>query len=73
MEQVRVEIEDHIRSLGPYDFQKLVAELLVGMGYYVPFVVPPGPDGEVDIVAYKDPLSLSASTASFFVLQLRMA
>ncbi len=36
-----MEIEDHIRSLGPYDFQKLVAKLLVGMGYYVPFVVPP--------------------------------
>ena len=59
VEQARAEIEDHIKSLGPYDFQKLVAELLVGMGYYVPFVAPPGPDGGVDIVAYKDPLGTS--------------
>jgi restriction system protein len=59
VEQARVEIEDHIRSLGPYDFQKLVAELLVGMGYHVPYVAPPGPDGGIDIVAYKDPLGTS--------------
>jgi restriction system protein len=26
------------------------------MGYYVPSVSPPGPDGGVDVVAYKDPL-----------------
>lgn len=35
---------------------QLVAELLVAMGYYVPYVAPPGPDGGIDIVAYKDPL-----------------
>lgn len=50
------EIEKHINDLGPYDFQKLVAELLKGMGYFVPHVAPPGPDGGVDVVAYKDPL-----------------
>ncbi len=58
--QARGEIERHVLQLGPYDFQKLVAELLIGMGYYVPFVAPPGPDGGIDIVAYKDPLGTSA-------------
>jgi restriction system protein len=29
------------------------------MGYYVPHVASPGPDGGVDIVAYKDPLGVS--------------
>ncbi len=60
VEQARVEIEQFINNLGPYDFQKLVSELLLAMGYYVPFVAPPGRDGGIDIVAYKDPLGTSA-------------
>jgi len=60
MEAARAEIEDHINHLGPYDFQKLVSELLRAMGYHVPFVASPGPDGGVDIVAYKDPLGTTA-------------
>lgn len=56
LEQAQTEIEDHINELGAYDFQKLVAELLVAMGYHVPFVSPQGPDGGIDVVAYKDPL-----------------
>ena len=59
VEQASAEIEDYIKSLDPYDFQDLVAELLVAMGYHVPYVAPPGPDGGVDIVAYKDPLGSS--------------
>lgn len=54
--QARAEIEEHINQLGPYDFQKLVGELLTAMGYHVPFVAPPGQDGGIDIIAYKDPL-----------------
>jgi restriction system protein len=57
--QARAEIEEHINGLGPYEFQKLVAELLVAMGYHVPFVAPPGRDGGIDITAYKDPLGTS--------------
>lgn len=57
-EQAQTEIESHIRSLGPYDFQNLVAELLIAMGYHVPHIAPPGPDGGIDIIAYKDPLGL---------------
>ncbi len=46
--------------MGPYDFQKLVAELLKAMGYFVAHVAPPGPDGGVDVTAYKDPLGTVA-------------
>jgi predicted Mrr-cat superfamily restriction endonuclease len=44
----------------PYDFQKLVGALLVGMGYHVPRISPPGPDGGVDVVAYRDPLGVTS-------------
>lgn len=56
LETSQSEIEDHIKNLGWYDFQKLVAELLTAMGYHIPFIAPPGQDGGVDIVAYSDPL-----------------
>lgn len=59
VDQARSEIEHHINDLGPYDFQKLVAELLIGMGYHVPFVAPPGRDGGIDLVVYKDPLGIN--------------
>ena len=41
LEQARLEIDEFINNLGPYDFQKLVSELLLAMGYYVAFVAPP--------------------------------
>ena len=59
VEQARAEIEDHLNNLDPYDFQKLVAELLIAMGYHVPFNAPPGRDGGIDLVAYRDPLGTS--------------
>jgi restriction system protein len=59
-EAARAEIDEHIDKLGAYDFQKLVAELLRAMGYHVSFVAPPGRDGGIDIVAYKDPLGTVA-------------
>jgi restriction system protein len=52
----REEIKNFIKNLNPYDFQDIVAALFRGMGYYTPFVAPPGPDGGIDIVAYKDPV-----------------
>lgn len=52
----RSEIEQHVRSLGPYEFQELAAALLRTMGYTTPFVAPTGPDGGTDILAYPDPL-----------------
>jgi restriction system protein len=59
VEQAREEIERHINEMGPYDFQKLVEELLKAMGYYVPFNAKPGRDGGIDLQAYKDALGIT--------------
>jgi len=52
------EIETHLEKMAPFDFQDLVAGLLRGMGYYVDWVSPPGPDKGIDIVAHVDPLGV---------------
>ena len=52
------QIETFLSSMSPYDFQDLVAGLLRGMGYYVDWVSPPGPDQGIDIVAHTDPLGV---------------
>ena len=52
----RSEIEQHVKSLGPYEFQDLVAAMLRAMGYTIPYIAPPGPDGGTDILAYPDPI-----------------
>ena len=57
--EARAEMEAYIAGLGPYDFQYLVAALLRGMGYHTPFIAPQGPDGGIDIIAYRDPLGSS--------------
>ena len=51
-------IRQCVTSMGPYEFQELVAALLRGMGYHTPFVAPRGKDGGVDIIAYGDPLGI---------------
>lgn len=48
-------IQEHIHAMDAYEFQDLVAALLRGMGYHTPFVAPPGRDGGIDILAYRDP------------------
>lgn len=50
------QIQVHLSTMDPYDFQDLVAALLKAMGYHVGWVSPPGPDRGIDIVAYTDPL-----------------
>lgn len=50
------QLDEYLRHLNPYDFQNLVAALLRGMGYFVEWVSPPGPDGGIDILAHTDPL-----------------
>jgi restriction system protein len=52
------EIEIFLENMNPYDFQKVVAGLLRGMGYHVDWVSPPGPDKGIDIVAHVDPLGV---------------
>lgn len=49
-------IERHLLSMDPYDFQDLVADLVVAMGYHVSWIAPRGKDGGVDIIAHADPL-----------------
>ncbi|SFV28061.1 restriction endonuclease [Hyphomicrobium facile] len=55
-EQAWTEIESHVGLMDPYEFQRLVADLLKAMGYYASWIAPPGKDGGLDIVAYPDPL-----------------
>jgi len=55
-EQAWGEIEEYLRNMNPYDFQKLVASLLKAMGYHVTWIAPPGKDGGVDVLAWNDPL-----------------
>ncbi|HWN73554.1 MAG TPA: restriction endonuclease [Solirubrobacterales bacterium] len=50
------EVREFLHAMDPYDFQRLVAGLLRGMGYEVTWVAPPGKDGGVDIVALGDPV-----------------
>lgn len=61
LETARIEIENYIENMQPYDFQDLCAALLRGMGYYTPFIAAKGPDGGIDIVAYKDPLGVEGA------------
>ena len=41
-ESAWIDIERHLRSMAPYDFQNLVAALLRAMGYHVSWIAPPG-------------------------------
>ena len=49
-------LKEYVILKTAYEFQDLIAALLRGMGYFTPFVAPPGKDGGVDIIAYRDPL-----------------
>jgi restriction system protein len=53
-------IEDFINRKNPYEFQEMCAALLRAMGYFTPFVAPKGPDGGIDVIAYRDPLGASS-------------
>ncbi len=55
-EQAWQEIENYVGKMDPYEFQKLVADLLKAMGYYPFWIAPPGKDGGLDIIAHPDPL-----------------
>lgn len=50
------EIERHLKTMDPYEFQKLVGALLTAMGYHVAWIAPPGKDDGIDLIAYPDPL-----------------
>ena len=61
VEAAWAQIESHLTTMSPYDFQRLVAGLLEAMNYHVQWVAPPGPDQGIDIVASADPLGAAAS------------
>ncbi len=57
IEQIAADgLKNYISTKNAYEFQDLAAALLRGMGYFTPFIAPPGKDGGVDILAYRDPL-----------------
>ena len=50
-------LNDFFTNIHPYEFQKLVGDLLKAMGYSILWdASTPGPDGGVDIIACVDPL-----------------
>ena len=58
IETAWAEIWEVLADINPYDFQKIVAGLLKGMGYHVSWVSPPGPDKGIDVLAHSDPLGV---------------
>jgi len=63
----RAEIRAHIAALDAYSFQDPVAALLRAMGYHTPFIAPKGPDGGIDILAYRDPFGTQNSRIKVLV------
>jgi len=54
--QAKDGIGKYLENVGPYKFQQMCGVLLKAMGLHIEYEAPPGPDGGVDIIAYKDPL-----------------
>jgi restriction system protein len=55
-EQAWEEIWRFLEKIPPYEFQDMVANLLVAMGYHIAWIAPPGKDKGVDVIAFNDPL-----------------
>lgn len=53
------QIRDFVSAMDPYDFQQMVADLLMAMDYHVDWVAPRGKDKGQDIIAFSDPLGAS--------------
>jgi len=54
------QISGYLRKMNPYEFQQLVADLLVAMKYHIVWIAPPGKDKGVDIIAHNDPLGTTS-------------
>jgi len=50
------EMRSFLMDMNPYEFQKLVSDLLLAMDYHLVWVAPQGSEHGIDIVAYSDPL-----------------
>lgn len=57
-DQAQEGIDAFLHDMDPYEFQKLVADLLNAMGYHVIWISSPGKDGGTDLLAYVDPLGI---------------
>lgn len=55
-DKAKQSLKEYLDAKNGHEFQDVVAALLRGMGYYTPFIAPPGKDGGIDILAYQDPL-----------------
>lgn len=54
------QIQEYLLGMETYEFQVLVADLLWALDYHVAWIAPPGKErGQIDIVAYTDPLGVS--------------
>lgn len=51
-------IEERLKKIDPYEFQNLVADILIATGLTVQDIAPRGPDGGVDITATTDALGV---------------
>lgn len=59
-EQSWAEISEYLSDINPYEFQDLIEALVEGMGYYVLWKAPSGPDGGIDLIAHGDPLGTTS-------------
>src|SRR5574338_1260038 len=51
------QIQKYLQEMTRFDFQQLIADLLIAMGYYVAWMAPPEKErGHVDLVVNVDPL-----------------
>jgi restriction system protein len=63
------QIRSYLQGIKPYEFQTLVEDLLVAMGYHMAWVAPPEKyRGFVNFVIYSDPLGLSIPRIKVHVL-----
>lgn len=72
-EQAQESIDLFLHKMDPFEFQKLVAELLNAMGYHVIWISTPGKDGGIDILAYTDPLGIQGPRIKVQVKQQQNA
>ncbi len=72
-EQAQEQIDAFLHAMDPYEFQRLVADLLKSIGYHVTWIAPPGKDGGVDILAYTDPLGTQGPRIKVQVKQQQKA
>lgn len=63
------QIRRYLLGMRPYEFQDLVGDLLLAMGYHIAWIAPPGKDrGYVNFVVYPDSLGVGRPRIKIHVL-----